>query len=854
MALAGAPAVASAQGSTLDGQWMSFAVKSNSLTCNYIRANWTCTPGYYCQSPSDNGNATIAPLAKNKCPPGFFCPVNTCQPAYCCPGFFCPTPADIKICPPGFWCPFGTVAPLSCSFLAYCPEGSSSAIRFGVVFLLLGTFAFSMVLFQLCKLSGVKRNRKYTKRLRTMDDKTTPPAAELLEDGYWMDEFFDTADDVNNAVPHLNCTKNSLRLDIEFENLGLTLATGVEIMKGVSGALKAGRLCAVMGPSGAGKSTFFSLLTGKAKRTSGTVRINGEQGELSVYRKLIGFAPQDDAMLRDLTVLDILMHSALMRLPTEWTEARKKDLVLSTIAYLGLESIMNSIIGDETKRGISGGQRKRVNIGIELVSAPVFLMLDEPTSGLDSATSLEVCKLLRTIARDQCMTIAAIVHSPSPSAFDQFDDLLLLGRGGRTVYMGPRAEAAEYFGSIGFRCWKGASLADFYMDIITGRVRCTRAADFEPEMLFTCWELAVAGKDPALGLVNKNLQPSHRKSVIQRIAPRSSFLASLASRVITIKEYWEDVATELWAALGTLRKPDPVRSTPNAFATFRLCYARACTQIYQSPKRFWVDQLTHVICGLFLSVASVSNDYNGLLPSSVCALAPPLLGQGLGCSVPLDQLSLSGLFITLGPLFAGVMVGASTFGLERVVYWRDTSAGMPLLPFFLAKWAADFPRMITSSIMFTLSLALLLPYHSSLVDIGILISALYFCAFSMGYFLSTVVQPRAVHLASTGFVLLWCMLLGGVAPDFADVQSNSQYAPFRWLWSISAPRWAIEAYYVKETSARPWAELHDNAMPLRHAYHASNFGHAVVNIMGIGLAWALLSVVALKLTNRERQK
>ncbi|KAJ3185188.1 hypothetical protein HDU87_002756 [Geranomyces variabilis] len=380
-----------------------------------------------------------------------------------------------------------------------------------------------MVLFQLCKLSTVKRNRKYRKRLGSMDTKSTPLAAEILEEGYWMDEFFETAEDVETPPPKPSCGRDSLRLDIEFENLGLTLPTGVQIMKGVSGTLKAGRLCAVMGPSGAGKSTFMSLLTGKTKRTSGTVQINGEQRELSYYRKLIGFAPQDDAMLRELTVLDILMvrispslaflsapltvmlqHSALMRLPKEWTETRKKDLVLSTIAFLGLESIMNSVVGDETKRGISGGQRKRVNIGMELVSAPVCLMLDEPTSGLDSATSFEVCKLLHTIARDQNMTIAAIVHSPSPSAFDQFDDLLLLGKGGRAIYMGPRAEATEYFSRIGFSCWTGASLADFYMDIITGRVRCTKATDFEPEMLFTCWELEAAGKNPLLGLVNKS--------------------------------------------------------------------------------------------------------------------------------------------------------------------------------------------------------------------------------------------------------------------------------------------------------------------------------------------------------------
>lgn len=121
-----------------------------------------------------------------------------------------------------------------------------------------------------------------------------------------------------------------------------------------------------MGPSGAGKTTFISLLTGKAKRTSGRVKINGKLEELNQYRKLIGFVPQEDVMIRILTVRDILTHSALCRLPADWLISHKKDKVLRTINFLGLSHVMDSIIGDESNRGISGGQRKRVNIGMEV--------------------------------------------------------------------------------------------------------------------------------------------------------------------------------------------------------------------------------------------------------------------------------------------------------------------------------------------------------------------------------------------------------------------------------------------------------------------------------------------------------
>ena len=162
---------------------------------------------------------------------------------------------------------------------------------------------------------------------------------------------------------------------IEFENLGLKLENGIEIMKGVTGALYAGRTCAVMGPSGAGKTTFVTLLTGKVERTSGSVKLNGVPDELSKYSKLIGYVPQEDIMIRELTVRDILMHSARMRLSSSMDYAAVKTKVYEIISFLGMSHISTSIIGNEEERGVSGGQRKRVNIGMELAAEPSVILL-----------------------------------------------------------------------------------------------------------------------------------------------------------------------------------------------------------------------------------------------------------------------------------------------------------------------------------------------------------------------------------------------------------------------------------------------------------------------------------------------
>lgn len=147
-----------------------------------------------------------------------------------------------------------------------------------------------------------------------------------------------------------------------------------------------------MGPSGSGlsfyvdydlqfyqgKTTLMNVVMGKVKKTEGIIYINDEQVDgLSKLRKLIGYVPQEDIMLRKLTVYDILKHSARSRLPVDWPESRKIEKVQEVIDFLDMGHVMHSIIGDEEERGISGGQRKRVNIGMELVAEPSILFLGE---------------------------------------------------------------------------------------------------------------------------------------------------------------------------------------------------------------------------------------------------------------------------------------------------------------------------------------------------------------------------------------------------------------------------------------------------------------------------------------------
>ncbi len=216
------------------------------------------------------------------------------------------------------------------------------------------------------------------------------------------------------------------KIRIEFQGLRLTLRSGHTLLSGVNGSIPTGKITAVMGPSGAGKTTFLNVMAGKAQRTGGSVYVNGVVADLEEYKGIIGFVPQDDTMLHELTVEEVITHSAYMRLPVGLPSEEKDEIIKDVINSLGLTHVQNSVIGDELRHGVSGGERKRVSVGIEIVTKPSFLCLDEPTSGLDSVASLSLVKALKELAT-QGVTIVAVLHQPKYDIFALFDNVLLLG-------------------------------------------------------------------------------------------------------------------------------------------------------------------------------------------------------------------------------------------------------------------------------------------------------------------------------------------------------------------------------------------------------------------------------------------
>ncbi|NXP63524.1 ABCG2 protein, partial [Chloropsis cyanopogon] len=243
--------------------------------------------------------------------------------------------------------------------------------------------------------------------------------------------------------------------------------TEKEVLRDVNGIMKPG-LNAILGPTGSGKSSLLDILAARKdpRGLSGDILINGAPQPAN-FKCTSGYVVQDDVVMGTLTVRENLKFSAALRLPKSVKEQEKNERVNQIIKELGLSKVADSKVGTQFSRGVSGGERKRTNIGMELITDPAILFLDEPTTGLDASTANAVLLLLKRWMSKQGKTIIFSIHQPRYSIFRLFDSLTLLAAG-RVLYHGPAQHAIDYFQSIGYQCEPYNNPADFFLDVING--------------------------------------------------------------------------------------------------------------------------------------------------------------------------------------------------------------------------------------------------------------------------------------------------------------------------------------------------------------------------------------------------
>ncbi|KAJ0045872.1 hypothetical protein Pint_06013 [Pistacia integerrima] len=596
-------------------------------------------------------------------------------------------------------------------------------------------------------------------------------------------------------------------IEVSFKDLTLTLKTkNKHLLRCVTGKIKPGRITAVMGPSGAGKTTFLSALAGKAIacKATGSILINDKHESIHSYKKIIGFVPQDDIVHGDLTVEENFWFNAHCRLSADLAKADKVLVVERVIECLGLQSVRDSLVGTVEKRGISGGQRKRVNVGLEMVMEPSLLLLDEPTSGLDSASSQLLLRALRREALEG-VNICMVVHQPSYALFRMFDDLVLLAKGGLTVYHGSVKKVEEYFSGLGIKVPERINPPDYYIDILEGIVVPSASSNLNYKELPVRWMLHNGYRVPP------DLQQNAAGIVMP---PMGMDLANGANHADAgmedssfVGELWQDVKSSVELHHDKIRfnflKSNDLsnRRTPGVFQQYRYFLGRVSKQRLREARLQAVDYLILLLAGACLGSLSKASDDQTF---GAAGYTYTIIAVSLLCKI----------------------AALRTFSLDKLQYWRESASGMSSLAYFLAKDTIDHFNTVVKPVVYLSMFYFFTNPRSTFAENYTVLLCLVYCATGIAYALAIFFQP--------GSAQLWSVLLPVVLTLIATRTNGSQ--ALKYIADLCYPKWALEAFVIAnaERYSGVWLITRCGAL-LKSGYSLNEWILCIVILLLIGV-------------------
>ncbi|XP_053522351.1 broad substrate specificity ATP-binding cassette transporter ABCG2-like [Artibeus jamaicensis] len=528
--------------------------------------------------------------------------------------------------------------------------------------------------------------------------------------------------------------------------------TEKEILTNVNGIMRPG-LNAILGPTGGGKSSLLDILAARKdpQGLSGDVLINGAPQPAN-FKCNSGYVVQDDVVMGTLTVRENLQFSAALRLPSTMTNHEKNERINVVIQELGLAKVADSKVGTQFTRGVSGGERKRTSIGMELITNPSILFLDEPTTGLDSSTANAVLSLLKRMSKSG-RTIIFSIHQPRFSIFKLFDSLTLLASG-KLIFHGPAQEALEYFASAGHHCEPYNNPADFFLDVINGDSSAV-----------------VLNREDKDGEAKETEEPSKRDTpIIEKLV---EFYVNSA--------FFRETKVELNQLSGVHKKKKSVVFKEITYATsfchqVRWVSKRSFKNLLGNPQASIAQVIVTVILGLVIGAIfyDLENDYTGMQNRAGVLF-----------------------FLTTNQCFTSVS-SVELFVVEKKLFMHEYISGYyRVSSYFIGKLLSDLlPMRMLPSIIFTCITYFMLGLKPVVESFFIMMFTLMMVAYSASSLALAIAAGQSVVSVATLLMTIcfvFMMIFSGLLVNLRTV------APWlSWLQYLSITRYGYVALQHNE--------------------------------------------------------
>jgi len=561
-------------------------------------------------------------------------------------------------------------------------------------------------------------------------------------------------------------------ISFKVQQIEFAFKNGKKGLQEISFAENSGKMIGIMGGSGAGKSTLLNVLNGNEVPSSGRVLVNGI--DLHTQRKqlqgVIGYVPQDDLLIDELTVYQNLFYNTRLCF-ANYSDEKIGELVDKLLVTIGLEETRNLHVGNPLQKTISGGQRKRLNIALELIREPAILFVDEPTSGLSSRDSENIMDLLKELSL-RGKLVFVVIHQPSSDIFKLFDKLLILDLGGYPVYYGNPVESLIYF-----------KKAVNYINAM--EAECESCGNVNPEQVFNIIE-------------SKVLDENGKPTSTRRISP----------------EEWNEEFKKNYTPHASSNEPEePVKSDfkkPGFFAQAKVYLTRDVLAKLGNKQYLFINFLEAPVLALILALLT---KYYRNGKEYIFSENKNLVAYIFMCVVV--------------SLFIGLTVSAEEIIKDRKILKREKFLNLSRGSYLLSKIILVFSMSAIQMLCLVLVGNYILEIKGMYLDYWLVLFATSCFANMLGLNISSAFDSNVTIYILIPFLLIPQLLLSGVIVKFDELHPNlSGKSVVPLTGDLMASRWAFEALAVNQFMNNDYEKnLYPYEKQLAHSIYKRSHWH-----------------------------